>query len=311
MWDLGSYQAGIYQGQEAGRGWLFEYPAGEDLTIDHNTFVAISGSFGNFVHQAAGTQPEGLTVTNNIIPISNAAPFNDHGLGADGLAQSSGGEAVVSNPNVAPWLNYQFHHNLLYPSQFSVADTSGNGRNGVTTFTSTETQASAQSFYPTLQNSNYFPAVTSFTQLGLFRAPAPPATNDSFYSGLDARALSGSLASSGHHGYPSTDGQDLGADLQAIRDAQGAVTLIGAPASVMTATSAVITFQAPDSQACPVDFKAVDPADPNLLNGFTRAADTGASRLRSVLLTGLTTQTTYAYRVDCAAQQPTGMFRTK
>ena len=236
VWDLGSYQAGIYQGQEAGRGWLFEYPAGEDLTIDHNTFVAISGSFGNFVHQAAGTQPEGLTVTNNIIPISNAAPFNDHGLGADGLAQSSGGEAVVSNPNVAPWLNYQFHHNLLYPSQFSVADTSGNGRNGVTTFTSTETQASAQSFYPTLQNSNYFPAVTSFTQLGLFRAPAPPATNDSFYSGLDARALSGSLASSGHHGYPSTDGQDLGADLQAIRDAQGAVTLIGAPASVMTAT---------------------------------------------------------------------------
>ncbi|MBV8706585.1 MAG: hypothetical protein JO028_05315, partial [Acidobacteriaceae bacterium] len=93
---------------------------------------------------------------------------------------------------------------------------------------------------------------------------------------------------------------------------QGYVDHIGVPASTLTATSATVVFVAPDSQACPVDFKVYDPTDPNTINGFTRVPDTGTSnRVRKVNLTGLATATTYQYRIDCSVVQPSGFFKTK
>jgi hypothetical protein len=102
------------------------------------------------------------------------------------------------------------------------------------------------------------------------------------------------------------DGKDVGVDMDALEAAQGKVTL-KAPSEI-TAASAQINFAAPDSQACPVDYSS---KDVTLISSFSRAADGGRERNRSVSLTGLAAGTLYHYRVNCMVEQPTGEFRTR
>ena len=100
--------------------------------------------------------------------------------------------------------------------------------------------------------------------------------------------------------------QEVGADRKSLDVAQGRVKLQGA--TNITETSTEISFVAPDGQACPVDYGN---GDPKLTSKFTRVADTGHDRNRSVKLGGLTANTQYAFRVNCAVEQPAGTFRTK
>ncbi len=88
----------------------------------------------------------------------------------------------------------------------------------------------------------------------------------------------------------------------------GVVKHIGVPGSSITPTGATVVFIAPDSQACPVDYST---SDPTLVNSFTRVSDTGTTVARNVSITGLSSGQTVYYRIDCAAQQPTGEFRTR
>jgi hypothetical protein len=59
---------------------------------------------------------------------------------------------------------------------------------------------------------------------------------------------------------------------------------------------------------CPVDYSS---SDPSVITGFTRVSDSGGARPRNITLSGLTSKTLYYYRVNCAAEQPTGEFRTR
>jgi hypothetical protein len=99
---------------------------------------------------------------------------------------------------------------------------------------------------------------------------------------------------------------DLGADIDAMEAAQGKVKSLGVPAEKVTQTSAAIAFVAPDRAGCPVDYST----DPAVMTNFKRVADPGGARERSVLLPDLSSGTVYYYRVNCAAEQPTGSFRT-
>lgn len=105
-----------------------------------------------------------------------------------------------------------------------------------------------------------------------------------------------------------SDGTDVGADVDALEASQGVVRLIGAPTASITTSSAIVAFVAPDAQACSIDYSSTDPS---LILNFSRSADLGQTRTRSVLLTGLSSRTLYYYRVNCAVQQPTGQFRTR
>jgi phosphodiesterase/alkaline phosphatase D-like protein len=104
-------------------------------------------------------------------------------------------------------------------------------------------------------------------------------------------------------GSPKTNGKSVGVNLGELQAAQGIVTLVG---TVLNGTEASINFVAPDSQSCPIDYSA---ADPNVMEQMTRVTDPATDRVRAVMLTGLSHNTTYYFRVNCATQQPTGKFR--
>jgi hypothetical protein len=105
-------------------------------------------------------------------------------------------------------------------------------------------------------------------------------------------------------GSPTTNGKSVGVNLNELQAAQGNVALIGA---VPNGTSATISFVAPDSQSCPIDYSF---SDPNIIGGATRVADPGTGRVRLVNLGGLMPKRLYYFRVNCATQQPTSRIQT-
>jgi hypothetical protein len=312
FFDIGPYAA-YAPGTHNGNGWFLEYPGGsEDMQIDHNTLLAVRGNIAS-LFWFGSLHTEGYSVTNNILPIANNDSARYGGGGETGPGTNCGnGELGITTCSTSSWSNYVFQKNLLYPENYSVQDTvgfdAGGGRN--TTYTSTTTAAQIQSNWPTLKNSNYIPAGTDQSTYGWFKTPSLNSNTGSHLGGFDPHITSSSIFRAGGS-FATTDNKPIGVDVQALRDAQGYVDHIGVPASTVTTNSATVVFAAPDSQGCPVDFKIFDSTDPNIINGFTRIADSGTGRVRNVQLTGLTSGQTYSYRIDCAANQPTGVFRTR
>ena len=97
-----------------------------------------------------------------------------------------------------------------------------------------------------------------------------------------------------------------GADMQLLADLQGEV----GPVTVVqpSATSVTIRYRAPDQEPCHVDYSTDGAfAVPDLT---TRISDEGGEPDRTVTLERLSANTSYAFRVLCAAQQPRGVFTT-
>ena len=96
-----------------------------------------------------------------------------------------------------------------------------------------------------------------------------------------------------------------GADLDALRSAQGRVYDI---AVSPTANSATIDYLAPDAATC-----FVDVGTDKLFStpSHARISDGGGVVQRSVLVPGLSALTTYHFRVLCQSDQPRGVFLTQ
>jgi hypothetical protein len=119
-----------------------------------------------------------------------------------------------------------------------------------------------------------------------FKSGATPASNALCAGGLCLRA---------------TDGPDLGPDMNALEAAQGAVRNVRLIST--TSTTATIGYMAPDSAACYVDYRT-GTASPQ------RVKDAGNTRLRTVTLQDLSPGRAYHYIVQCAVEQPSGVFTT-
>ena len=106
---------------------------------------------------------------------------------------------------------------------------------------------------------------------------------------------------SGSH--PSTtDGKDVGVDMDALEAAQGKVSGVHTYSSTSTSTN--VGFLAPDSFGCTID---VDPSSDagNFTPGtFTRVSNAGGQRVQNVSVTGLTAHGLYYLRANCAVSQP-------
>jgi hypothetical protein len=100
-----------------------------------------------------------------------------------------------------------------------------------------------------------------------------------------------------------TDGLNIGADIDALKAVQGQVSNVHV-FGVMS-TSATISFVAPDTFGCPVDWSV------NSFTTFTRVANSGGTRVQNVGLSPLPGQTNIQYRVNCAVFQPVGSFQTR
>jgi hypothetical protein len=300
IWDIGPYSVKY---ASAGDAWFIQGASGaEDLIIDHNTILPMRGQ-ESVLFWLYNTRSEGVTITNNILPISSAY----QGISGEHSCPQRNGEAAIN----CLWANYTFKNNLLYPASWSVFDSLGINKSSQTnqTYASNTQPSDIRLWYPNISQSNYVPAWTDLNNTKWFKLNSFPA--DSAYSATpgDFHLRSDSPYISGGQ-YKGTDGKDVGIDVQAFESAQGKVTLIGTPTDKITASSAMVAFVAPDAQACPVDYKVYDVNDPKLINGFTRVSDTGTDPTRGVQIGGLSSKTTYMYRVNCAVEQPTGQFRT-
>jgi hypothetical protein len=280
FWDLNgnSYHTICVQGNcsFSGQGWLFEGPEEtEDLIVDHNTTVGNVGSVPVMFGLAAGYS-EGVQVTNNLFYIAPGY----QGVQRDGTGTYDGCPSVVGKGLMDCMFrpSYVFNNNVLI----------GNGA----------TQGDIQGWYSGL--TNIVPTNMSLSSLGWFNCPGPLCTSGSPDFHLKANYCSGC-------GSAATDLSDVGANVDKLLAAQGNVLLRGVPAASITSSTATVAFIAPDSAGCSVDYSSTDGS---LLNNYTRVSDPGGNRVRSVTLTGLSSGTTYHYRVNCAVQQPTGEFRT-
>ena len=100
-----------------------------------------------------------------------------------------------------------------------------------------------------------------------------------------------------------SDDKDVGVDMDALEAAQGLVKHVRARS--IGATSAVVSYYAPDTVACTVEY-----GTSATWGTGTRIADGGGDRARNVTLTPLSSGTLYHYRVLCAVEQPAGSFLT-
>lgn len=100
-----------------------------------------------------------------------------------------------------------------------------------------------------------------------------------------------------------SDDKNVGADIDAIDAAIGKVK--NTRARAITASTATISYTAPDSDACTVEYSTSA-----TWGTGSRTSDGGGDRVRNVDLSGLSSATGYYYRVLCAAEQPNGTFTT-
>jgi hypothetical protein len=270
-WDIGSSAYWVPQGgANAPTGWLFEGPqGGEDVTVDHNTIVGNTGR-APAIFWLFDTNVEGVKVTNNFFYVSS---------GTQGVTQDGGVPANACFNLLGKALaDCKFTPNYIWANNVMMSPDAN--------------QATVQSWWPSLHN--YIPSDMSLNTAGWLS-----------YSKKDFHVTSKYCSGCSS---PASDSRDVGADIDVLQAAQGKVTLIGVPESNLTSTSAVVSFVAPDSMGCPVDYSA---SDPNVITSFTRVPDSGGARSRNITLPGLATGTVYHYRVNCAVEQPTGQFRTR
>lgn len=95
---------------------------------------------------------------------------------------------------------------------------------------------------------------------------------------------------------------DMGANFDLIDQMQGNVRNVHVYG--ITSSSANVSFIAPDSFGCLVDWSQ------NNFATFTQTTNPGGNRNQNVALTGLPSGVRIQYRVNCAANQPTGSFNT-
>jgi hypothetical protein len=97
---------------------------------------------------------------------------------------------------------------------------------------------------------------------------------------------------------------DIGPDIDTLEIKLGKVR--NARARSVTSSEATISYLAPDSDACTVEYSTSAAWGTGI-----QVSDGGGDRVRNVNLTGLTSGQDYYYRVLCAVEQPRGTFRTE
>jgi hypothetical protein len=162
-------------------------------------------------------------------------------------------------------------------------------------------QATVQGWWP--GGANFIPSNMSLNSNGWYKFDQA--------NGGNYRLQSTSPYISGGANHAS-DGLNIGADIDALENAQGHVVTTGV--SAITTTAAQINFVAPDTHSCPI-YLATSPwptTSAGTIPTFTSTADTGVlPGTRNVALSGLTTHTTYYAKIMCAEEQPILLFKTR
>lgn len=265
-------------------GYTFQLTTGPiDLTIENETVDVNQGP--GPANAIVSRLLEGLTLRNSIIGFSNDDGQDGFWYAASGSTPTYSAErGSVLMPHVVP-------ANFLWDSVAMF----GGYSSGSTQMNSSDiaTQATIWTGLTntTVPAGNTIAARAAFIGFTSYDASIPGFINPKL------------LVSSPYHN-AGTDGKDLGADIDAQCVQQGCVT--GVSASAITGTSELISFTAPDTVGCPVDYGT----DSTLVTWTGRKPNAGGARAQSAPLSSLIATTVYYYRVDCEVEHPTGTFTT-
>lgn len=269
--------------------------SGQNMVLDHNTVRGIGGCLPVFFGMA-GDVESGLTITNNFFDIvSDPGAFYPYRgtlyqpYNTSDACWSYQGAALL---NCYALLNYQSNVALFTYTNSMPGSSVEFAASDITSF-----QASTSA----IPSSTYIPNANTLAgrlaQVGWFNA----CTLTSAASCVNnLRLLNSSPFISGAHA--STDGLDIGANIDQLEQHQGKVSNVRALGS--TSTSTTIAFYASDSGACSVDWGSS--AFYSGSGSWTRVSGSGGQRVQTVALTGLPAHGLVYYRVNCAVQQPTG-----
>lgn len=270
---------------------------GEDQRFNHNTVWDIDGTVGDIIR--GSSYAEGVEIKDNFLYIpgqfTNNGPNYNHGFSRESYGivpdQDPCKLKVGEGYLACVYRNITIAGNVLYSDTFSYNQLKGIGQ-------STPTDWFTGSGWRVLSTPN------AFNTIGWKKTPAPSFLNFDFPK-LDFQLKNVSEFMSGG-AFKGSDGRTVGADMNALRDAQGFVTFNGV--NNIGTTSATISYVAPDSQSCSIDLSTTDP---NVINSFNRNEVGGTSKYRNAVIVGLAAHTTYYGRVNCQVDQPLFSFRTK
>jgi hypothetical protein len=293
---------------------LYLHGASETLIVTHNLFDRSRGARTQTFAFSNG-RGSGLQIRNNILWYTNdenEGPLWKPGYNAATSSGKPNAAGSVRQVFDTLWSHSSFMNNIVIPGVKSTLDP-----DRFDSFSASDTMSHSDC-------ANYFEGFPSIycggNPLGLSTAKQnvelvkfvnPNKGNFRLKGDSPARAgsqwkLDGSLAVSTM--VTSSDGKDIGPDHDALERAQGKVDNFRIVN--VTSTEALVAYVAPDTKACAVDFAPAAFPAPTVTP--QRVSDGGGDDLnRNVMLTGLTAGTTYHVRVQCAAEQPYGLFETK
>jgi hypothetical protein len=275
--------------------------AGDDFQFDHNTIYGQGGCQTWFYNQFAVLN-SGNVFTNNIFNlVSDPGTWNVY-LATGTLYQSNvslnPGSSTSDSPNCSGFqasalfacMNYFTWQNNV------VLATWTDSHPGATVDYTNAQITTAAALFPN-SPATYFPSAGATMSDRVKQVSWFNPSNGNFRLSKSSPYISGARAS--------TDGLDVGVDMDALEAAQGKVSNVHTYAT--TSTSTTIGFLAPDSFGCTVDWGST-----NFVSGsgsYTRVANAGGQRVQNVPLSALPADSLIYYRVNCAVQQPTGSLK--
>ena len=272
--------------------------SGQNIVYDHNTAWGMGGCLPTFL--GAGPDIEsGVQYTNNIFDLvldpGTFSPYFGSLYQPYNSTDTCWGYLAAALLNCYNLLTYQ--SNIQLPTY-----TNSMPGSSVEFTTSTIASTLAATPYPT-SPAGYTPNANTLAgriaQVGWFNACTLTSASSCVNN---LRLLNSSAYNSGSH--TSTDGLDIGANIDQLEQHQGKVSNVRTYGA--TSTGVTIAWYAPDSNACPVDWGTGTSAFYNGSGSWTRVSGTGGQRVQTVSLTGIPSHSLVYYRVNCQVQQPTG-----
>ena len=260
-----------------------------DIIVERNTVSELMGGDSSFL--ALGGQYGGTAVfRQNVFPYSRRFFGGLNGSGAPY-------EPPSGNRGFTGWLNH-FRRGSVTPDPFSQWD-------NVAIPCVADTIAASMEAEMKKVNNMATDAASDFSCSG----GCPANFNTEIIGGANQTCLTRQAAffkERMDYGKPAaTDFPGYGVDVEELRDAMGVVRDL--TVEIVFETNARITYRAPDSAACYVDYgfdKLFWAPE------FDRVSDGGGPVNRQVDLPGLQGNTTYHFRLLCSADQPRGVFTT-
>lgn len=283
--------------------WITHGYLVEDMVIDHNTTVDVRGSSPDMFHLIQ-TPQEGTQITNNIFWGNNDA--GSHGWSLESTttnlpsctATTAKAGMDCQNTRGAGTTLYTYLQNVHVPqydnssalsndSSVSGWQTAWTGLPGaiIQTGANAVARAAALQFY-------------NYTNGGTTPNSQIPGTQNLRLSPILSPYCSGCATNA-------TDGRALGADIDALEQAQGHVTNVRV--QVTGSGTASVYWIDPDTTARRVDWGTT--AGFTTPTGSSNSA--GGARQQRADLTGLPNGTLVYFRVNSAVEQPTGSFVTR